>query len=615
MNKQPALISILILLAVVFFGNMTFNKLNIRLDITEEKLYTLSDGTKNILEGLSEDVDIKLFFSAKLDNVPPLLKNYHNRVRAMLEEFQNYSDMISLEYIDPEPDSDEELTAQRYGIQGQALSNDGNFYFGLVITNFNGEELIPYLDFNSEDTLEYDLIRRIYLLSLTSKPKVGIVSSLPILGASPPPQQNPFGGPPPQGTPAWLFTQELGQTYTLESVDPSSGSIPDDINLLLVIHAKNLDEKSQYAIDQYVMSGRNAILYVDPLYMKDQQQQQNRFQPPAADMSFKKLFDKWGIDYNGSMVASDPIIAYLRRSPQGAEKLPFVLDITKDHVSKDDMATSDLNNLRMLYSGSFKLKKDAEGVEFTPLVTTTKEAMPIDVFRIKSTPPNQLMNLFKSDNGAELHVAGMFKGKFKSAFDKAPEGVTKAYIPEVAEQGHIAIVGDVDMLEDNYWAQRQQFFGQSLVQIINQNAVLNHNLVERFSGNEDLVGLRSRGHFARPFSKVLEMEEQARKDFQAQEQKLQADLSKVENQIKELVQKADPGQKIVVNQDVQNQIKNFQAEKIKVAKELRHVRKNLRSSIDDLGNNLQAFNILFIPFLIGLYGIFFSISKSRRVGS
>ena len=614
MNKQPAILSLLVLFGIIFFGNMAFNKMNIRLDITEEKLYTLSQGSKNILGSLEEDVDIKLFFSAKLDNVPPLLKNYYNRVKSMLIEFQEHSDLLTLEFIDPEPDSDEELTAQRYGIQGQALSTDGNFYFGLVITNFNGEEVVPYLDFNAEDKLEYELIRRIYMLSLNSKPKVGLISSLDILGSTPPPQQNPFGGPPPQTSSAWLFTQELSQTYTLEKVDPTSGKIPDDIDLLMVIHAKNLDKNAQFAIDQHLMAGKNLIVYIDPLYMKDQQQQ-NRFQPPATDNSFRKLFEKWGIEFNSSMVASDPLLAFLQRTPQGANKLPFVVDINKKHVSKDHMITANLNNLRMLYPGSFKLKEGTENITFEPLVSTTKEAINIDTFRIRSTPPQQLMTLFDKQEGKELHLAGLFTGKFKSAFDKAPEGNTNPYLAEVAEKGHIAVVGDVDMLEDSYWAQRQQFFGQTLMQVINQNAVLNHNLVERFSGNDDLISLRSRGRSARPFDKVLEMEEQARKDFQAQEQKLQEDLSKVEKQINDLVKQADPGQKIVVNKDVQAQIKKFQAERVKVAKELRHVRKNLRSSIDDLGTDLHAFNILFIPVLIAMYGIFFAISKSRRVGS
>jgi len=615
MKKQPAFITLLIIFGIVFFGNMTLKKTNLRLDITEEKLYTLSSGTKNILKSLKEDVNIKLFFSSKLDNVPPLLKNYYDRVRSMLVEFQSYGDMITIEFIDPEPDSDEELSAQRYGIQGQPLSSDGNFYFGVVITNFNGEEVIPYLDFNNEDTLEYDLIRRIYMLSLTQKPKIGLISSLPILGVTPPPQQNPFGGPPPQGTPAWLFTQELNETYQLENVDPSTGTIPSDINVLMIVHAKNLDSTAQYAIDQYVMSGKSLIIYIDPLYMQDQQQQ-NRFQPPTSDTSFDKIFSKWGIEYSGQLIASDPILAYLRRSPQGTDKLPFVLDINQDHVSKDNMITSDLKNLRMLYSGSFKLKEGMEQVEFSPLISTTNQAMGIDAMRVRSTQPNQLMRLFNDKSGSVLHVAGLFSGKFKSAFDKAPEGVVGGtYLTEVAEKSHIAIVGDVDMLEDQYWAQRQQFFGQTLLQVVNQNAVLNHNLVERLSGNEDLISLRSRGRSARPFTKVLDIEEQARKEYQAQEEKLQSELEKIESQISDLVKKSDPGQKIVVNKDVQEQIKSFQAKRVEVAKQLRYVRKNLRSSIDDLGTTLHAFNILFIPTLIALYGIFLAISKFRRVGS
>jgi ABC-type uncharacterized transport system involved in gliding motility auxiliary subunit len=280
------------------------------------------------------------------------------------------------------------------------------------------------------------------------------------------------------------------------------------------------------------------------------------------------------------------------------------------------MVSADLNNLRFLYPGSFKLKDGAEGVKFEPLISTTDKAIHIDNFRIRSTPPNQLMDLFGQSPASIKHLAGIFSGKFKSAFDKAPEGVSGTHLSEVnKEEGHIAVVGDVDMLEDNYWVERMNIFGQSVPRVVNQNAVLNHNLIERFAGNDDLISLRSRGRSARPFTKVKEMEEDARKKFQAKEKELQEQLSEVEKKINTLVQKADPGQKIVVNKDVQDQIKKFQAERVKVAKELRHVRKSLRSSIDDLGTKLFLINLLLIPILIGLYGIFLAASKSRRVGS
>ena len=288
----------------------------------------------------------------------------------------------------------------------------------MVITNFAGEELI-YLDFNSEDTLStISFVVFIYFLSPTNQKlasfhlyrswaKLHLRSKIPLADL-------------PKGSPAWLFTNELNQTYTLEEVDASSGQIAADIDLLLIVHAKNLDEKAQYAIDQYIMAGKNTIIYIDPLYMKDQQPQ-NRFQPPTSDKSFDKLFKKWGIEYNASMVACDPIIAFLQRSPRGAEKLPFVLDISKKNVSEDDMATSDLNNLRFLYPGSFDLVKDTKDVSFTPLISSTEEGMHIDNFRIRSTQPAQLMNLFKDGEGKQLHLAGLFSGNSPQLSTKPPK--------------------------------------------------------------------------------------------------------------------------------------------------------------------------------------------------
>jgi ABC-type uncharacterized transport system involved in gliding motility auxiliary subunit len=606
-------VGILALLGIVIFGNVILTRMSLRLDVTEEKLYTLSEGTLNILEGLKAPLNIKLFFSQKLEGVPPILKTYHQRVRAMLEEFQRKNANINLEFIDPEPDSDEELLAQRYNVAGQPLSSDGNFYFGLVFSNFAGEESIPYLDFNKEDTLEYDLVRRIYLLSLSNKPKIGVLSSFEVLGQEAPPQQ--FGMPqqPPQGAPAWLFTQELNQSYDMVSVDPSSGSLDNDLDLLLVIHAKALDEKMQYAIDQFVMKGKRAIFFVDPFVLREEQNQQNRMRPPTPDNSFDKLFKKWGVDYNNGKVVLDPLYAYIQRGMGSSTKMPTVIDLKSESMS-DDVSTNKLNNMRLLFTGQVGKIQDVEGVEFKALLSTSKEAQLEDKFKLMYSRPEQLLADLKG-KGSVIPLAGLFSGKFRSAFDKAPEGVNGEHLVESKTSNHIIVVADVDMLEDQYWAQTMNFMGQTIIQPSNQNTVFLNNIVEKLSGSNDLISLRSRSRSMRPFEKVLEIEEQARRSYQAREKELQEQLQNVEAEITKLMQKADPGQRVIVSAEVQAEIKSFQEKKAVVAKELRGVRKDLRSSIVELGTTLQAINILLIPLLLALFGSISLYTKSRRISA
>jgi ABC-type uncharacterized transport system involved in gliding motility auxiliary subunit len=509
-SKLNSTVGLIALFGILVFGNIVTNRLSLKLDITEEKLYTLSDGSMNIVGKLDAPMDIKMFFSQSLENVPPLLKTYQQRVRAMLVELQSKSEHINLEFVDPEPDSDEELLAQRYGITGQPLSAAGSFYFGIVFSNYAGEETIAYLDFNKEDTLEYDIVRRIYLLSMTGKPKIGVLSSLEVLGTPAPPQQ--FGMPqqPPSQNPAWLFTQELKQSYDLVKVDAESGTLAKDLDLLLVIHAKNLSENMQYAIDQFVMSGKRALFFVDSFMMRDQQQQ-NRFQPPTNDNSFGKLFSKWGVDYQSNKVVVDPIYAYVQRGAASSTKVPVVLTLGPKSMS-DDVSTKKLNQLMMLYTGAVNKKEGVENVEFKPLISSSSEANTEDKQKLLYTPPEQLLADLKG--GTPQHLAGLYSGKFRSAFDKAPEGVDGDHINEVADTNHIVVVADVDMLEDQYWARNMNFLGQSVTQAINQNTVLLNNLVEKLTGNNDLISLRSRSRFLRPFDKVLVLEENARKAYQ-----------------------------------------------------------------------------------------------------
>jgi ABC-type uncharacterized transport system involved in gliding motility auxiliary subunit len=610
-NFFTSTLGILALLGIVVFGNVITNRMAIKVDITEEKLYTLSEGSINIVSELKAPMNVKLFFSQSLEGVPPILKTYHQRVRAMLEELQSHSDVINLEFIDPEPDSEEELLAQRYNVSGQPLSSAGSFYFGVVCSNFNGQETIGYLDFNKEDTLEYDIVRKMYLLSLEGKPKVGVLSSLEVLGQQAPPQQ--FGMPQmaPQGTPAWLFTQELEQHVELVNIDPSSGSIDDDITLLLAILPKELDEKMQYAVDQFVLSGKRAVFFVDPFLLREQQNQQNRFRPPSNDNSLDKIFSKWGVDYNPGKVVLDPLYAFIQRGMGSSQKMPSVLDLGPDSMS-EDVSTSKLNNVRVLFSGSLSANSKVESTTFTPLISSSKAAQDEDKFKLMYSRPEQLLADLKG-NGSVQHLAGLYSGKFRSAFDQAPEGVDGDHIAEASEAVHIAVVADVYMLEDQYWSRNMNFMGQNIVQALNQNTVFLNNLVEKLTGNNDLISLRSRSRFLRPFDKVLEIEEDARRKYQARESELQSQLQEVEQEIGKLMQKASPGQRVIVSPEVQAQIEEFQNKRVTVAKELRTVRRDLRSSIDELGTKLQAINILLIPFLIAIYGLFALITKSRRI--
>lgn len=604
-------IGIAVIFGIVIFGNVVANRINLRLDITDEKLYTLSEGTHAIIKSFDDVITLKLYYSRSLEGIPPQFKNYARRVEELLEEYPLHGKNISLEVIDPEPDTEAEEMAQRYGIQGHPLAPGINFYFGLIASGIAGEEVIAYFDERRENFLEYDITRSIYLVGQQGKPTLGILSGLKILGDTPPPPQ--FGAPPPKDLKdAWMFTSELKKIYAVEEISSTAESIDPSVDLLLVVYPKDLSEKTQYAIDQHLLNGKNVIFFVDPLYMNEQAP--NRFAPPEPDTSLDRLFDAWGVAYKPEEVLADPIFASPVRSPEGVVKHPAWLSLTQASVNPDEVVTGELSQLLMLYPGQVGLKSGIEEVSFTPLLSTSNRAKSFDKSRITYSQANQLMSDLSS-GGEKYSLAGLFKGSFKSAFSKAPEGVSGEHLTKSKTPGAVIVVADVDMLEDQYCLQPIQIFGQVVgYEPLNQNTFFLANTVEMMSGNKDLISLRSRGKFVRPFDKVVELEADARSRFQEEEKNLQSKLQELETQINQRLQGTDASNQAIVTATVQAELEKFREERLKISRKLREVKRNLRGDIESLGTNLKVINILGMPVLIGILGLLIATGRTRRFG-
>ncbi len=606
-----SLLGALLILGIVVFGNVVASNLASRVDVTEESLYTLNEGTHNILDSLDAPVTLSFYWSKSLEGVPPQFKSFAKRVQELLDEYPSASKMISLEVVDPTPDSDEEEVAKRFGIQGAPL-NSGSLYFGLVASGLDDEnrQVIPGFDPQRERFLEYDITRSIYLASRGKKTKLGVLSSLKILGDSAPPPQ--FGAPPPQDqAKAWMFTEVLKRMYEIEELSASAESISPDIDLLLVFLAKDLSEKMQYAVDQFVLSGKQAIFFVDPLYMNEAQE--NPMMPPQADKSLDKIFDAWGIHYKSASIVGDPLTATQVRSPEGNVRHPTWLTLTTDNFSKEDVSTAQLSHMLMIYPGAVAKKDGVEDVEFTPLIKTSNRAKPLDRMQVRYGNALSLMKELQT-GGSEQALAGLFVGNFKSAFAKAPEGVSGEHIAQAVEKAAVMVVADVDMLEDSYCLRPLSLFPGQIIgyQPLNQNTVFLSNAVEKMTGNKELISLRSRGQFVRPFTLVNEMKQEAQVKYQAQEERLEADLKDLEEKINNRIRN-ESGSEAIVTAAIQKELDQFRDKRAAIATELRMVRKNLRSEVDSLGTLVKWINIGVIPLLIALYGIFAAMQRSRRL--
>lgn len=635
-------LAIVLLLALNILSSAIFK--SSRLDLTENNLYTLSEGTENILSKLEEPVTLRFFFSEKLATGIPSLSNYARQVRELLEEYAALSKgKVKLIVSDPEPFSDEEDQAVQNGLQGVPIDAAGSTaYFGLVGTSATDDkEVIPFFQAEKEATLEYEMTRLVYKLSNPKKAVVGLITALPMSGSGP---ANPMMGMQSQ-TPEWMILNQIKQMFDLRELQKDVDKIPDDIDVLMLAHPKGLSEKTLYAIDQFVLGGGRALVFVDPHaegeeVIRDPNNPMAGFGPKNSDL--KKLLTAWGVELVNGQLAADIESAARVSISQGPrpQAIDYVvwLQLQEDNFDSKDFVTSDLKQLAMASSGYLKVKEGV-GTTVTPLIQTSNKAMNVPVSRIQFQPnPMGLLDSYRS-GGERLMLAARINGTVKTAFpngapdgsgdtqssvagadphatktapkpagDKKPTGLT-----ESKEPINVIVVADSDMLDDKFWVNVQNFFGQRIAVPRNNNGVFVSNAIDNLTGSNDLIGLRSRGNFSRPFEKVKEIQREAEKNFRTREKELQAKLRETEQKITELQRQKGANSSTILSSAQRNEIANFRKEQVKTRKALRNVQHELRKDIEHLGTILKVLNIVLVPIVIILFAIGLNIYRHKKL--
>jgi len=614
------LVALVIFVAINIISNTTLTSW--RLDLTENRLYTLSDGTLNILESLQEPITLRYYYSAKaFAGIPPLL-NYGLRVREMLEEYETRSDgMIDLRIIDPEPFSEAEDEAVGYGVQQIPVSSAGDLgYLGLFGTNTTDDEmLIPVFQPNEEQSLEYELTKMIYKLANPKQRVIGVLSTLPVFGA----RANPMLGT--QASEAWTIVTMLREAYELRDLGRSVTVIDSAIDTLMVIHPKNLTPETRYAIDQFVIKGGKAIIFVDPFAEEDQTQpnMEMGMMVPERGSELSDLLAAWGLKMREQKVAGD-IDAAIRvsfssgRGPQEVEYLPW-LQLGHENFNSQDFVTNQLESVNLGSAGILEVQTDS-GTDITSLLQTGPNATEIErdaVFFVRD--PAGLLEGYTPE-GKPLILAVRVRGDVKTAF---PDGKPKAEEDEEASEDpdflaqssspiNVVIVADTDILADRFWVQIQNFLGIRMPTPIADNANFVINAIDNLGGNDDLISLRSRGQSIRPFDRVTDIRRQAEEQFRDKERQLQAKLEETENKISQLQQERDAAGDLLLSPAQREAIETFRDEQIKIRKELRTVQHDLQKNIQRLGTQLKFINIGSIPLLIGLFAVGLSVAQFTR---
>lgn len=624
---KRALLSVtglIFLFLILVLVNIMASYANVRWDATEDKSYSLSKGTQDILGAMTQPVTVKFFYSRSNPDIPANIKLYARRVEDFLKEYANGSNgMIKLEMIDPRPDSDEEEWAQKYGLEPVQTMGGEPITCGLVFTAADQEETIEWLDPSKEQLLEYDITSIIYGLQNPEKKTVGIITSLPVFGSG---ARGAMPGQPP--SPPWIFVTELKKIYDVKEIKPTVRLIDPSLDLLMVVFPKDMSPQLEYAVDQYVLSGGNAIIFVDPLcvsYRSGGQQDFMRSSGTALD----RVFKAWGIKMDAAKSVADygqP--TQVRTSEQSTEENPLMITARGDAFNRENVITAGLESMLFPVAGAVvktegQDKKTAvKDYTFETLVNSSDDAAMVDVFKAFLGVDAVKKDFVPAKKRFSLIVR--VRGTFNTAFPDGPPKPKSPDIPPVDETKYpqlkvakkpatLVIVSDADMLADNFYVQHRNFFGMNVSEMFNDNLNFLSNSSEMLTGSDELIGLRSRGKMERPFTAVLALRKRAKAQWMDKEKELVKQIEETNRKLQQLEREKDASEKMIISPKQEAEIAKFKEQKRNISHQLKQVRKNLRADIETLGATLKGINIFLMPLLVSIVGIIFAVYKQRKL--
>jgi gliding motility-associatede transport system auxiliary component len=575
-----------------------------RIDLTAGDLYTLSAGTKKILRGLSSPVKVKLYLSQG-EAVPVPLRGFAQRVEDLVREFKDVAaSNLVVERYHPAPDSEQEDAAQLDGIEPQQLVSGEQFYLGVAVSQLDRKQAIGAISPQRERLLEYDLVRAIARVASAERPRIGLMAGLPVLGE----RFNPFTR---QSSEPWALAAELKREFEVKEVPMSAKEIDKDINVLLLIHPRDAQPQTEYALDQFVLRGGKLIAFVDPYAYFDQTPTMPGIPPQASSSSLPLLFKAWGVQMDPGKVIADVVFG----SGGGARYTPTVLSLNRTAFSRDDVVTGTIETLLYAFGGAFEVKA-VDGLKMTELVWSSPNSMLVD--SANATKSGDEATRSFQPVGKALPLALRLTGKFKSAF---PEGLQEKDKPapgtpqlrESTAGNSVILVADVDMLADGAAVDIQDVFGRKIVVPSNGNLAFALGMVEQFAAGDELISLRSRSAAFRPLTVVRELEAEAQKQYFGKIQSLEDELQKTTAKLQEL-QKAQGGagkSAQLLSAEQQAELERFRKTVAETRLALKEVRKNLRQDAESLVFWTKVANIALMPLLVALAGLLVALFRRR----
>ncbi|HOS75937.1 MAG TPA: Gldg family protein, partial [Verrucomicrobiota bacterium] len=606
--------------------------LRMRLDLTQEKAYTLSDGTRAILKKLDTPVTIR-FYCTQSESATPetvFLKSFARKVEDLLTEYRQVAGgKIKIEKYDPQPDSDAEDSARLDGIEPQALAGVDRFYLGLAVKCLDEVQSIPFLAPNRERLLEYDLARIIVRATNPEKPVIGVMSPLPVFGMPSNPMMQQMGQ---QGSQPWTIISELKNDFSVRRIGMDADKIDDDVKLLVVIAPKDITDKAQYAIDQFIMRGGKLLAFLDAQCLADSRQQnQMMMNMGGGGSSLDKLLKAWGLQFDSSKAVADLKYKMQLRGRNGEpQEAPAWLGLTADAIDRDDVATSQIDNVWLPLCGAFT-GTPQDGLKQTVLLHSSKDSQLVDAM-LANLSGESTMKEFKP-SGVNYNLAIRLTGKFKTAFpdgapqdaksedekkDEAKPDESKAgdSLKETRSDNTVVLFGDADLLFDPFTIRRIDSPFGALQMPMNANLNLAQNIIEQMTGDNNLIAVRSRATLSRPFTRVKEIEAAANKKFQSEIKRLEDSAAEAQRKVNELqAQKQDKDQRFILSPEQRHELEKLRKEEVDTRKRLKQVQKDLRKEVVSLQTRLKWINILAVPLAVTATGVVIAMVNRRKTSA
>jgi ABC-type uncharacterized transport system involved in gliding motility auxiliary subunit len=604
------------LAAVALIGlNFILSPVRLQLDFTADKLHTLSPGTLAILKKVDAPVQVRFYVSQGKNQMPPELKSYEQQVEDLLAEFRNHSGgNLEIKKFDPEPDSEAEDSAKLDGVEPTPLRNGEQLYMGVAVEYPPQKSVIPFLSPQRERLLEYDLARAVAEVLSTNKPVIGVMSPLQVMGGFNPMAMQ-MGG---RGqTPPWIFVNELKKDFDVQSVSMDSETIDDKFKVILVIHPKDISDKAQFALDQFILRGGKVVAFLDALCLADNRNPNQMGLNLGGGSTMPKLLKAWGLEFDTSKVVADLQFMRQLQGRNGQPQLvPSFLFLNSEGANKDDAVTAQVDDLWIPFAGAFT-GKVVDGLKEDVLLKTTKDSELVDGVTAQVNGP-KIVDDFKA-SGVSYALGVRLTGKFKTAFPDGKPGETNAaanasLLKESKGQGAVYLIGDADFVYDPYCVQEDQLF--HIAQPRNGNLGFVENLIEEAAGDSNLMGSRSRASVRRNFTVVKKMETEARTRYQAKIEALNKREQEVQTKLSELQVKREGNvSKVILTPEQEQALKQFNTELAQTKRDLRVQRRNLRQDVDALENRLRWVNIAALPVLVSIAGVGLAVSRRRRTAA